>query len=189
MTASRDTYSPTPSSLPLFPQTPLSFNSVARGRISIDCLSSPSIVASILFPASPIDPALKPASSAHQTPELSRFDSPSVDPSIPRPPSTDDDIPKRFSPVLPELSSIGKFPSSDYRDNFPGSVSLSTSLPGLAALASVASAPTSNLRYVCIQVERDDEPRDTVSFVEETSCSPTRDAAHSYLWAIWTWVG
>lgn len=136
-------------------------------------------MASILFPASPIDPALKPASSAHQTPELSRFDSPSVDPSIPRPPSTDDETPKRFSPVLPELSSIGKFPSSDYRDNFPGSVSLSTSLPGLAALASVASAPTSNLRYV-YTVERDEGKLEAVPSMGEALGSPLRSAGPPY---------
>lgn len=97
-------------------------------------------MASILYRASPIDPALKAASSA-PTPDLARFDSPS-DISAASPP-TGTDIPKPFSSALPDLGSIGKF---DYRDNFPDSVSVSTSLPGLAALASVASAPTSNLR-------------------------------------------
>lgn len=98
-------------------------------------------MASILYRASPIDPALKPASST-QTPDLVRFDSPS---DVSTSPPTGSDIPKPFSPALPDLNSIGKF---DFRDNFPDSVSVSTSLPGLAALASVASAPTSNLRYV-----------------------------------------
>lgn len=105
-------------------------------------------MASILYRASPIDPALKPASSA-PTPDLARFDSPS-DISAASPP-TGTDIPKPFSSALPDLGSIGKF---DYRDNFPDSVSVSTSLPGLAALASVASAPTSNLRYVHVHGNR-----------------------------------
>lgn len=104
-------------------------------------------MASILYRASPIDPALKPASSPHQTPDLARFDS-SPDDSSAVAPSASADIPKRFSPALPDLGSIGKVSSSEYKDTFPDSVSVSTSLPGLAALASVASAPTSNLRYV-----------------------------------------
>lgn len=108
---------------------------------------SPSIVASILYRASPIDPALKPASSAHQNPDLARFDS-SPDDTSAVAPSASADIPKRFSPALPDLGSIGKVSSSEYKGTFPDSVSVSTSLPGLAALASVASAPTSNLRYV-----------------------------------------
>ncbi|KAK5798386.1 hypothetical protein VI817_004676 [Penicillium citrinum] len=113
------------------------------GRISINSSHSPSIVASILYPASPIDPALKSASSAHQTSDLPRYDSPS---DTAQPPPTSETESKRFSPALPEVGSIGKSQGSDYKDDFPGSVSVSTSLPGLAALASVASAPTSNLR-------------------------------------------
>lgn len=109
--------------------------------------TSSSIVASILYRAAPIDPALKPGSPPHQASELSRFESPSAD--TPASQSTDTDLPKSFSPVLPDLSGIGKYNSSEYRESFPGSVSVSASLPGLAALASVASAPTSNLRYVC----------------------------------------
>lgn len=149
----------------LFSRLFSSFNSVSRGRISIDCSPLPSIVASILYRASPIDPAIKPASSAHQTsPSLSRFDSPSADSSITRPPSsTDTDNPKRYSPALPDLSRIGKLHSSDYRENFPGSVSVSASLPGLAALASVASAPTSNLRYVPMGIDLRKKPRGSPS--------------------------
>ncbi|KAJ5539472.1 GATA type zinc finger protein asd-4 [Penicillium frequentans] len=106
--------------------------------------TSSSIVASILYRAAPIDPALKPGSPPHQSSELSRFESPSAD--TPASQSTDTDLPKSFSPVLPDLSGIGKYNNSEYRESFPGSVSVSASLPGLAALASVASAPTSNLR-------------------------------------------
>lgn len=104
-------------------------------------------MASILYRAAPIDPALKPGSPPHRSSELSRFESPNAD--TPASQSTDTDLPKSFSPVLPDLSGIGKYNGSEYRESFPGSVSVSASLPGLAALASVASAPTSNLRYVC----------------------------------------
>lgn len=102
-------------------------------------------MASILYRASPIDPALKPG-SVHPTSDLANYDSPSAEPSATRSPTSEDN-PKQFSPVLPELSG-DKFSSPEYKDGFPGSTSVSTSLPGLAALASVASAPTSNLRYV-----------------------------------------
>ncbi|KAJ5943568.1 transcriptional regulator family: GATA type zinc finger [Penicillium verrucosum] len=51
-----------------------------------------------------------------------------------------------FSTTLPDIKSVTKFGSGE-SDGYPGS-SVSTSLPGLAALASVASAPTSNLRCV-----------------------------------------
>ncbi|KAF9248049.1 transcriptional regulator family: GATA type zinc finger [Penicillium roqueforti] len=50
----------------------------------------------------------------------------------------------QFSTTLPDIKSVTKFGSGE-SDGYPGS-SVSTSLPGLAALASVASAPTSNLR-------------------------------------------
>ncbi|OQE79464.1 hypothetical protein PENNAL_c0051G03369 [Penicillium nalgiovense] len=52
----------------------------------------------------------------------------------------------QFSTALPDIKSVTKFGSGE-SDGYPGS-SVSTSLPGLAALASVASAPTSNLRCV-----------------------------------------
>lgn len=106
-------------------------------------------MASILYPASPIDPALKSASSAHQTSDLPRYDSPS---DTTQQPSSETN-PKRFSPSLPDLGNIGKFQGSDYKDDF-ASASVSHSLPGLAALASVASAPTSNLRYVAYRTRR-----------------------------------
>lgn len=113
--------------------------------------SSLSIVASILYPASPIDPALKSTSSTHQTPELSRFDSPSADSAAQPSSSTGADTHRPFSSTLSDLSSIGKINSAEYEDGFSSSVSGGTSLPALAALASVASAPTSNLRYVSPQ--------------------------------------
>ncbi|KAJ5991418.1 hypothetical protein N7499_003834 [Penicillium canescens] len=110
-----------------------SSNSV-HGRISIDTRLPTSTVASILYRASPIDPALKPGS-----PQVREFpyDSPS-EASTTRQPSNGS-IP--FSTTLPDIKSVTKF-ESDY----PSSSTVSTSLPGLAALASVASAPTSNLR-------------------------------------------
>lgn len=123
-------------------------HSVSHGRISIESFLSPSIVASLVYGASPIDPTLKPGSPAHQSPDLSRLDPPSADISATSH-SAGADTERQFSPVLPHLRSFGKTSdgsNSDYKDTFAGLVSVSTSLPGLAALASVASAPTSNLR-------------------------------------------
>lgn len=51
------------------------------------------------------------------------------------------------SDTLPDLRIIDKYSGSAGSD-FSGSNSINPSLPGLSALASVASAPTSNLRYV-----------------------------------------
>lgn len=136
-----------PSSCAVRPSS-CALHSVSRGRISIESFSSPSIVASLLYGASPIDPALKPGTSAHPSPNLSRFDFPSADRSGASP-SAGANIERQFSPVLPQLRTFGKTSEAsypDYKDRFSGLVSVSTSLPGLAALASVASAPTSNLR-------------------------------------------
>ncbi|KAJ5349137.1 uncharacterized protein N7506_002390, partial [Penicillium brevicompactum] len=96
-------------------------------------------LASTLYRASPIDPALKPGSS----PEEGDFPYDlSVETSTRQPSSGS----APFSTNLPDIKSVTKFGSID-SDGYPGS-SVSTSLPGLAALASVASAPTSNLRFV-----------------------------------------
>ncbi|KAJ5452750.1 transcriptional regulator family: GATA type zinc finger, partial [Penicillium cf. griseofulvum] len=99
--------------------------------------TSPSTVASTLYRASPIDPALK--SRASQEREFP-YDL-SADSSSARH-ASNGSIP--FSTTLPDIKSVTKFGSGE-SDGYPGS-SVSTSLPGLAALASVASAPTSNLR-------------------------------------------
>lgn len=128
-------------------RSPLYLHSVTHGRIPIESSISPSIVASILYRASPLDPALKPASIAHQSSDTSRFEPPSVETSA-SVPSTGTDTTKAFSPTLPDPSSIGRSFSAENKDSFPGSISAGSSLPALAALASVASAPTSNLRYV-----------------------------------------
>ena len=111
-------------------------------------------MASILYPASPIDPALKPASPAHQTPELSSLEPPLAESSAVHPSQAiAEESHKHFSPTLPDLGGLDKLDGSEFKDNFPGSVSGGTSLPALAALASVASAPTSNLRYVLRDIE------------------------------------
>ncbi|KAJ5613203.1 transcriptional regulator family: GATA type zinc finger [Penicillium lagena] len=53
-----------------------------------------------------------------------------------------------YGTPLSDLSRIGKLHYSGREHESYISSSVSTSLPGLAALASVASAPESNLRYV-----------------------------------------
>ncbi|CAI7657054.1 unnamed protein product [Penicillium glandicola] len=103
-------------------------------------LPLPSTVASTLYRASPIDPALKSGS-----PQEREFPYDLSENSSARHPSNGS-IP--FSTTLPDIKSVTKFGPGE-SDGYPGS-SVSTSLPGLAALASVASAPTSNLRCVDI---------------------------------------
>lgn len=130
-----------------------SVNSVISGRISSPSPSTTSTVASILFRASPIDPALRPSSpSASQTHELPNYSqSSSIDSeAASRQPLTDavagvSSTASHFSGALPE---IGGIDNSNHTSNGFESSSLGPSLPGLSALASVASAPTSNLRYV-----------------------------------------
>lgn len=94
-------------------------------------------MASTLYRASPIDPALK--SGSPQEREFP-YDLSAENSSARH--ASNGSIP--FSTTLPDIKSVTKF-SSGESDGYPGS-SVSTSLPGLAALASVASAPTSNLR-------------------------------------------
>ncbi|KNG86339.1 putative GATA transcription factor (AreB), partial [Aspergillus nomiae NRRL 13137] len=107
-----------------------------------------------LFRASPIDPALRPTSpSASQSHDLkynnttSSIDSPSTS----RQSTTDavasaSTASSQYFGALPEFGSLDKSPGSSDSNgsSFPGS--LGQSLSGLSALASVASAPTSNLR-------------------------------------------
>lgn len=111
----------------------------AQGRISIDTSPFPSTVASTLYRASPIDPALKPGTSPDGD---FPYDLP-VNTSATRQPSSGS---VSFPTTLPDIKSVARFGQGD-SDGYTGS-SVSTSLPGLAALASVASAPTSNLRFV-----------------------------------------
>lgn len=96
-------------------------------------------MASTLYRASPIDPALK--SGSPQEREFP-YDLSAENSSARH--ASNGSIP--FSTTLPDIKSVTKFGSGE-SDGYPGS-SVSTSLPGLAALASVASAPTSNLRCV-----------------------------------------
>lgn len=127
-------------------------NSVVSGRIFSPFFSPTSTVASILFRASPIDPALRPPSpSASQTHELPNYSQSSIDSeAASRQPLTDAAVgvsstASHFSGALPE---VGGIDSHSHSSNGFESSSLGPSLPGLSALASVASAPTSNLRYV-----------------------------------------
>ncbi|UDD61914.1 hypothetical protein AFCA_009251 [Aspergillus flavus] len=125
------------------------FSRICRGFFTI-----PFTVASLLFRASPIDPALRPTSpSASQSHDLkynnttSSIDSPSAS----RQSTTDavasaSSASSQYFGALPEFGSLDKSPDSSDSNgsSFPGS--LGPSLSGLSALASVASAPTSNLR-------------------------------------------
>ncbi|GAT26421.1 pH response protein PalF [Aspergillus luchuensis] len=117
-----------------------------------------STVASLLFRASPIDPALRPPSPSNSQSQDSNYKhtSSSTDSQPGSRQSTTDtgagasSASSQYSGTLPEASSLDKYthsPSSSSNGSaFPSS--LGPSLPGLSALASVASAPTSNLRYV-----------------------------------------
>ena len=117
-------------------------------------------MASILFRASPIDPALRPPSpSASQSHDLSNYNhsSTSIDSqSVSHRPVTDaatgaSSTSSQFSGAFPDVGSIDKpIHSPGPNSNGFESSSLGPSLPGLSALASVASAPTSNLRYVLL---------------------------------------
>lgn len=97
-------------------------------------------MASILFRASPIDPALHPASPpAPQTHDLASYNrSTSIDDQSTTQQPGADAIAEQSNYSLDTCNGIGS--------GFPGPNSLGPSLPGLSALASVASAPTSNLR-------------------------------------------
>ena len=100
-------------------------------------------MASLLFRASPIDSALHPPPSpTSKSHELSGYNhsTSSIDP---QPSSVEySGLPE---PGAGEKSGDG---DGDTSGGFPGCSSIPPSLPGLSALASVASAPTSNLRYV-----------------------------------------
>lgn len=144
---------------PFYHRSP-SFHSVAIGRISTISPNTASTVASVLFRASPIDPALHSTpSSAPKSHELSDYNSTvsPVDPqSVSRQTITSPATgisstvaaSTEYSGSLPDLGSGVKSNGGDGSGGFPGCSSIPQSLPGLSALASVASAPTSNLRYV-----------------------------------------
>lgn len=121
-----------------------------RDLRGLDSLSkTASTVAPILFRASPIDPALRSPTS----PDSSSRDLASYSTSLPA-----DGRETRQLPSASELAhSHGNsdstppsttLPPLDSRQENLGRNPGTTSLPGLSALASVATAPTSDLRYV-----------------------------------------
>ncbi|KAL4920193.1 hypothetical protein BDW62DRAFT_216417 [Aspergillus aurantiobrunneus] len=124
---------------------------VSRARVSSSFPATTSIVASLLFRASPIDPALRPPSPSNsQSNDLAYNPSSS---SVESQPATDtaqrvSSASSQFSTTLPDLasSSLEKSPEEGTSGASAFSSSLGPSLPGLSVLASVASAPTSNLR-------------------------------------------
>ncbi|KAL4898056.1 hypothetical protein BDV59DRAFT_198297 [Aspergillus ambiguus] len=112
-------------------------------------------LASLLFRASPIDPALRPPSPSAAPSHGLKYppNSSSESQSASRQSTTTDaavapsSVSSQYSGTLPEFAAIDKStgsPGHNHSNGFPSS--LESSLPGLSALASVASAPTSNLR-------------------------------------------
>ena len=110
-------------------------------------------MASVLYRASPIDTSLHPPSSTPQSHDLSSYNNPisAIDRQATSrragPGVIDGTYPTlQSSEALPDLGDIEKFGHGN--SDISGANSFGSSLPGLSALASVASAPTSNLRYV-----------------------------------------
>ncbi|KAL3474927.1 hypothetical protein BJX99DRAFT_230559 [Aspergillus californicus] len=102
-----------------------------------------------MFRASPIDPALRPPSPSNSQPNEHTYNPSS---SVETQSATDtaqgvSSASSQYSTALPELAlnSLDKSPEGTIGANAFSS-SLGPSLPGLSVLASVASAPTSNLR-------------------------------------------
>ncbi|KAK1143523.1 GATA zinc finger protein 3 [Aspergillus melleus] len=104
------------------------------------------VASSLLFRASPIDPALRPPSPSNDP----NYNQSSSAESNSRQSTTDaaagaSSASSQASGTVPEFNSLDKSNHSPGSSGgFPSS--LGPSLPGLSALASVASAPTSNLR-------------------------------------------
>lgn len=127
-------------------------------------VTTASTVAPLLFRASPIDPALHPSpESAPRDLASYRTSTPSDGRTTPHLPVIAD-LPKTKSPPNP-ASPPNTLPPPDFleskftgpsRDTFAGSpgnnLSVPPSLPGLSTLASIASAPTSQMRYVSFHV-------------------------------------
>ncbi|KAJ9212872.1 transcriptional regulator family: GATA type zinc finger [Paecilomyces variotii] len=126
--------------------------------LDIITFTTASTVAPLIFRASPIDPTLHPPSSSPaQSRDLSAYSTKpaSIDErssprastaaaaGISRPSSTSPSS-NALQPGEDNRSSFGSGSGSDH--NTPDHLSISPSLPGLSALASVASAPTSQLR-------------------------------------------
>ncbi|KAJ9301933.1 transcriptional regulator family: GATA type zinc finger [Paecilomyces variotii] len=139
------------------PLPPLVDHRDLRG-LDIITFTTASTVAPLIFRASPIDPTLHPPSSSPaQSRDLSAYSTKpaSIDErssprastaaaaGISRPSSTSPSS-NALQPGEDNRSSFGSGSGSDH--NTPYHLSISPSLPGLSALASVASAPTSQLR-------------------------------------------
>lgn len=114
-------------------------------------------MASVLYRASPIDTSLHPPSPSSESHDLSSYNNAttsSIDtPPVSRQTATGTEgaySTSQPSDALPDLGGVDKFGnhSGNGGSDFSGHGSIGPSLPGLSALASVASAPTSNLRYV-----------------------------------------
>lgn len=109
-------------------------------------------MASLLFRASPIDPALRPPSPSNSQSNDLAFNPSSS--SVESQSATDtaqgvSSASSQYSTTLPDLASSSLERSSEGTNGANAfSNSLEPSLPGLSVLASVASAPTSNLRCV-----------------------------------------
>ncbi|KAI9369458.1 hypothetical protein BJX61DRAFT_545554 [Aspergillus egyptiacus] len=117
--------------------------------------STTSTVASLLFRASPIDPALRPPSPSNDQSNDLPYNPSSSSAEIQSAADTAQVVSSassQYSSTLPELasSSLERSPEETAIGSSAFSSSLGPSLPGLSVLASVASAPTSNLRCVPI---------------------------------------
>jgi hypothetical protein len=111
-----------------------------------------STVAPILYRASPIDPALRsPASSDSASRDLASYSTslPADGRKTPQLPSASEFAHSFGNPdSTPPSTTLPPLDSRQENLGLPRSNSGTTSLPGLSALASVAIAPTSDLRYV-----------------------------------------
>jgi hypothetical protein len=109
-------------------------------------------VAPILFRASPIDPALRsPASPDSSSRDLASYSTavPADGRKTPQLPSASELAHSFGNPdSTPPSTTLPPLDSRQENLGLPRSNSGTTSLPGLSALASVAIAPTSDLRYV-----------------------------------------
>jgi hypothetical protein len=125
-------------------------------------------VASLLFRASPIDPALRPPSpsNSQSTDPIYKHSSSSVDSqSVTDTAQGTSSASSQYSTTLPELASSSLEKSPEEGTGVVGafSTSLGPSLPGLSVLASVASAPTSNLRCVFLLCDFHCDTRSTAA--------------------------
>ncbi|PGH16876.1 hypothetical protein AJ79_01520 [Helicocarpus griseus UAMH5409] len=154
-----------------------SLENVEAIAASSPVLTTASAVAPVTFGASPIDPALH-RSSPSQTRDLPIF-TPGIQTeasSSSLPPSLRDvSDPSSTS----TQSSNASLPTQNPSNGDSNSLNYSSSLPGLSALASVASAPTSHLRYVCPSLRAEDLPDKPVYRLYGAGVGPDRVAIES----------